>query len=141
MDLFAEPYVAAVGTAVCLVGANRAVQGIPYAGDLRFRCIWCRARDHHARPPNARGARGSRRAGETPRFTFEEQDYLVRSLRGNAVFRWEYRPGSTLFLVWQQQREGFEAVADLTAVRDVASVFGDRARNVFLVKMSYWMGR
>ena len=79
--------------------------------------------------------------GSAPRFTFEEQDYLVRSLRGNAVFRWEYRPGSTLFLVWQQQREGFEAVADLTAVRDVASVFGDRARNVFLVKMSYWMGR
>src|SRR5690606_30033502 len=35
-------------------------------------------------------------------FDFEERDFRVRSLRGNAVLRWEYRPGSTLFLVWQQ---------------------------------------
>lgn len=74
-------------------------------------------------------------------FTFQEQDFLVRSLRGNAVLRWEYRPGSTLFLVWQQQREGAQALADLNATRDVASAFRDPARNVFLLKLSYWLGR
>lgn len=81
--------------------------------------------------------------GEGPAapFTFAEQDFLVRSLRGNAVLRWEYRPGSTLFFVWQQQRQGFDDWADLGATRDVASVFRAPARNVFLVKASYWLGR
>ncbi|HEY5218963.1 MAG TPA: hypothetical protein VIJ16_04095 [Gemmatimonadaceae bacterium] len=31
----------------------------------------------------------------------------MRSQRGNTVLRWEYRPGSALYLVWQQQRSGF----------------------------------
>lgn len=79
--------------------------------------------------------------GSAPAFTFAEQDFLVRSMRGNAVLRWEYRPGSTLFLVWQQQREGFSEAADLAATRDLGSPFRDAPRNVFLVKMSYWMGR
>ncbi len=80
-------------------------------------------------------------AGPATTFTFGEPDFLVRSLRGNAVLRWEYRPGSTLFLVWQQQRQGVENWADLNATHDVASAFRDPARNVFLVKLSYWLGR
>lgn len=74
-------------------------------------------------------------------FTIAEQDFLVRSLRGNAVLRWEYRPGSTVFLVWQQQRDGGADLADLAATRDVTRPFRDPARNVFLVKFSYWLGR
>jgi hypothetical protein len=35
-----------------------------------------------------------------------ERDFDLRSLRGSAVLRWEYRPGSALFLVWQQERGG-----------------------------------
>lgn len=34
------------------------------------------------------------------------RDFTARALQGNAVLRWEYRPGSALFLVWQQQRSG-----------------------------------
>ncbi len=79
--------------------------------------------------------------GPATPFTIAEQDFLVRSLRGNAVMRWEYRPGSTVFLVWQQQREGGADLADLAATRDVTSPFRDPARNVFLVKFSYWLGR
>ncbi|MBC7897060.1 MAG: carbohydrate binding family 9 domain-containing protein, partial [Cytophagaceae bacterium] len=79
--------------------------------------------------------------GPAPAFTFAEQDFLVRSMRGNAVLRWEYRPGSTFFLVWQQQRQGSSDVSDLGATRDLASPFRDAPRNVFLVKMSYWLGR
>ncbi|MEO7966409.1 MAG: DUF5916 domain-containing protein, partial [Gemmatimonadaceae bacterium] len=80
-------------------------------------------------------------SGAAPAFTIAEQDFLVRSVRGNAVLRWEYRPGSTVFLVWQQQRNGASNIADLNATHDVTSAFRDPARNVFLVKLSYWLGR
>ncbi|MEM6336470.1 MAG: DUF5916 domain-containing protein, partial [Bacteroidota bacterium] len=69
-----------------------------------------------------------------------DPDFTVRSLQGNAVFRWEYRPGSTFFLVWQQQRNGFASDGQLQAGRDVSGLFTDPATNVFLVKMSYWLG-
>ena len=72
-------------------------------------------------------------------FTLD-RDFTVRSLQGNAVLRWEYRPGSALFLVWQQQREGIEADGALRFGRDLGGLFGDPATNVFLVKLSYWLG-
>lgn len=68
------------------------------------------------------------------------RDFTVRSLQGNAVLRWEYRPGSTLFFVWQQQRDGFEPDGDLRFDRDARGLFTDPLRNVFLVKLSYWLG-
>jgi hypothetical protein len=42
--------------------------------------------------------------GPAPSFDFSNPDFNFRSFRGNAVLRWEYRPGSALFLVWQQGR-------------------------------------
>ncbi|GAB5534893.1 MAG: hypothetical protein Rubg2KO_11420 [Rubricoccaceae bacterium] len=72
-------------------------------------------------------------------FTLD-RDFTVRSLQGNAVLRWEYMPGSTLFLVWQQQREGFESDGALRFGRDVRGLFTDAPTNVFLVKLSYWLG-
>jgi hypothetical protein len=80
-------------------------------------------------------------AGPATPFTFEEQDFTVRSLRGNAVLRWEYRPGSALFLVWQQERDGSIGVAQLDAAADLGRVFREPARNVFLVKATYWLTR
>ena len=44
-----------------------------------------------------------------PRGRRRSQDFNFKSLRGNAVFRWEYRPGSTLYLVWTQQRTDDES--------------------------------
>ena len=79
--------------------------------------------------------------GAAPAFAFADPDFTVRSLRGNAVLRWEYRPGSAVFLVWQQQRAGASALADLAGTREVWRPFQDPARNVFLVKVSYWIGR
>src|SRR5207253_10376518 len=54
----------------------------------------------------------------TANFTFGDPSFNFRSLRGNAVLRWEYRPGSTLFLVWQQQRSGSEPFGDFEFSRD-----------------------
>jgi hypothetical protein len=79
-------------------------------------------------------------AGPALPFGVGVQDFTVRSLRGNAVLRWEYRLGSTLFLVWQQQREDFTGVADLDAASDITTPFRARASNVFLVKLAYWLG-
>jgi hypothetical protein len=77
-------------------------------------------------------------AGAAKAFSFSDPTFNVRSLRGNAVARWEYRPGSALFVVWQQQRSGFDAVGDFDAGRDVGAIFRTRPTNVFLVKATYW---
>ncbi len=67
-------------------------------------------------------------------------DFTVRALQGNAVLRWEYRPGSALFVVWQQSRQGYDGAGDLRWGRDVRGIFTDAPTNVFLVKLSYWLG-
>ena len=74
-------------------------------------------------------------------FTFDNPDLNVRSLRGNAVLRWEYRPGSTIFFVWQQQRAGSRAFGDFDFGRDANAVFQQRPDNIFVIKASYWIGR
>ncbi|HEX8694083.1 MAG TPA: DUF5916 domain-containing protein [Longimicrobium sp.] len=74
-------------------------------------------------------------------FRFRNPDFNFRSLRGNAVLRWEYRPGSTLFFVWQQQRSGSEAYGDFSFDRDASAVFRQHPDNVFVIKASYWLGR
>jgi hypothetical protein len=79
--------------------------------------------------------------GSNQTFTFSNPDFNFRSLRGNAVLRWEYRPGSTLFLVWQQQRAGDSLDGDFRFSRDVDAMFNQHADNIFLVKVSYWLPR
>ncbi|MEL6442869.1 MAG: DUF5916 domain-containing protein [Bacteroidota bacterium] len=68
------------------------------------------------------------------------RDFTVRSLQGNAVLRWEYRPGSAFFFVWQQQRGGFADDGRLRVGRDLRGLFTDTPTNVFLVKVSHWIG-
>jgi hypothetical protein len=77
----------------------------------------------------------------TAAVTLPNPDFNFRSLRGSAVLRWEYRPGSTLFLVWQQQRSGQEAFGDFALSRDAGAVFREHPDNVFVIKASYWIGR
>jgi hypothetical protein len=75
-----------------------------------------------------------------PDFAFNDRDFNVRSLVGNAVLRWEYRPGSTLFLVWQRQQRGLADVGDFALGRDLAALWDVPADNVFMLKVSYWLG-
>ena len=65
-------------------------------------------------------------------------DFNLRSLRGNAVLRWEWRPGSTLFVAWQQQRAEEETIAGFDFSRDRAALFQTRPDNIYLVKVNYW---
>ena len=80
-------------------------------------------------------------AGPAAQFTFDNPDFNSRSLRGTGVLRWEYRPGSTLFFVWTQQREGFDNYGDFDFTRDRSALFRDRPTNVFQIKATYWLGR
>ena len=69
----------------------------------------------------------------------------MRALRGNTVLRWEFRPGSTLFLVWSQSREiALESIeeADLEfrPVHRLRDSFTDPGKNIFLIKCRYWFG-
>ncbi|MFL5541352.1 MAG: DUF5916 domain-containing protein, partial [Longimicrobiaceae bacterium] len=77
----------------------------------------------------------------TADFEFSNPDFRLRSLRGNAVLRWEYHPGSTLYLVWQQDRSGLDGLGAFDLQRDLGQVFRQHPDNVFVLKASYWIGR
>jgi hypothetical protein len=66
-------------------------------------------------------------------------DFNLRSLRGNAVLRWEWREGSTIYVAWQQRRSDFQSYGDFDFNRDRRALFGTRPDNIFLVKMNYWL--
>jgi len=69
-----------------------------------------------------------------------DPDFNYRSLRGTAVLRWEYRPGSTLYLAWQQARSDYAAgMGDFDFGRDRQALFRARPDNVFVLKASYWL--
>ena len=78
--------------------------------------------------------------GPAPALAFADPDFRVRSLRGNLVVRWEYRPGSTLFLVWSQSRSDRSSDPTLEPWSDLGRAWGDPGRNVFLIKANYWLG-
>ena len=76
--------------------------------------------------------------GPAEEFEVDDENFTTRSLRGNAVLRWEWRPGSTLFLVWQQRRESEDASGDLRLRRDLRQLGRARPDNVFVAKVSWW---
>jgi hypothetical protein len=68
--------------------------------------------------------------------------FNFRQFRSNTVLRYEYRQGSTLFVVWQQGRDqGDRDPGRFEAWRDYRNLFGARPDNTLLVKASYWFGR
>ena len=71
-------------------------------------------------------------------FTLRDQDFDVRSFRSSLVLRWEWRLGSTLHLVWQQDRRTSEPWNGGAGLGDVLRSLGTPGRNVFAVKLSYW---
>ncbi|MGA2261335.1 MAG: DUF5916 domain-containing protein [Acidobacteriota bacterium] len=79
--------------------------------------------------------------GPAAPFSFANPDFNFKSLRVNAIFRWEWRLGSTLFLVWTQERQDNSHPGDFTLGRDVSSLFQAHADNVFAVKLAYWLTR
>lgn len=75
----------------------------------------------------------------TSDYTVPEQDFNLRSLIGNAVLRWEYRPGSAVFMVWQRRQRSEVILGDFVARRDFLELWRAPTDNTFLVKFSYWI--
>jgi hypothetical protein len=77
-----------------------------------------------------------------PSVTDNPGGFNFKAFASNVVFRWEYKPASTLFLVWNQGRQGFLGAEGTNAFQgDVRDLFGLHPANTFLVKMSYWLNR
>ena len=72
--------------------------------------------------------------------SFGDRDFNLRSLIGNAVVRWEYRPGSTVFLVWQHRQSAWANTGDFDLNRDLAALWEAPSDDVFMVKVNYWLG-
>lgn len=78
-------------------------------------------------------------AGPAQAFTIDNPNFSQQSLRGNAVFRWEYRPGSVLYVAWTQSRSADAAFGDLRFERDREALLAARPDNIFLIKASFWV--
>jgi hypothetical protein len=72
----------------------------------------------------------------TPAPYESDLDFTERSLRGNAVLRWEYRPGSALFLVWTQSRSSSESSSQFSL--NPLELVGVPPEDVFLIKATYY---
>ena len=77
--------------------------------------------------------------GPRPVVQIGNPDFSSRSLRGNAVLRYEYRPGSTLYLVWTQSCSSYGANPAFNAAQDFRRLCQGRSDNVFAVKVNYWL--
>jgi hypothetical protein len=68
-----------------------------------------------------------------------EPDFNFRSVRGSAVVRWEFRPGSALYVVWNENRADAVPLGDFRFRRDARAISTAPSHDVFLVKVSYWL--
>ena len=66
-------------------------------------------------------------------------DFRRRSLQSNMVLRWEYRPGSTLFLVWSQANSAFSSQPSFRPLKNIGESFLDAGSDIFFVKANYWL--
>jgi hypothetical protein len=90
--------------------------------------IVCQDGQYTVQPDTAQGAAA---------FSFSDPDFNVKSLRGTAVLRWEYMPGSLIYLVWTQNRSDYGHPGDFRLRRDLGDLFTAPGDNIFLLKFSY----
>jgi hypothetical protein len=77
--------------------------------------------------------------GNEVAFTLPDPDFNILSFRSNVVLRWEWLRGSTLFLVWQQNRSSFENNGAIVGPRDLLHSLDRPGDNFFVLKVSYWL--
>lgn len=77
--------------------------------------------------------------GNAPAISFFDPDFNYKSLRGTAVLRWEYMPGSTLYLVWTHNRVDFANPGTMRIGRDLDNLFGAEGDNIVMLKVAYWL--
>ena len=71
--------------------------------------------------------------------SFRNPDFDFQQFSSTLVLRWEYRPGSLLYLVWSQGRSHGTGDGVLEFRDDLGDLFREPAENVFMLKVSYWI--
>ncbi|WP_347841078.1 DUF5916 domain-containing protein [uncultured Draconibacterium sp.] len=78
--------------------------------------------------------------GETD-YSFDDPDFNVKEFLSNLVVRWEFSPGSMIYLVWSQNRAEYLNMGRFDFNKDIKELFDQEPHNVFLLKFSYRIGR
>jgi len=78
--------------------------------------------------------------GNNDSFTLNP-DFNSKYLVGTAVLRWEFRPGSTAFLVWTRNGFNFDRPGEFNLGRDLGDVFSAQADDFIALKITYWLGK
>jgi hypothetical protein len=76
-------------------------------------------------------------------YEIGKRDFNVQEFLSNMVFRWEYSPGSTVYLVWNQTRSGYNSSGNMDYFDDMGDLFNNeknKPNNIFLIKFSYRFG-
>jgi Domain of unknown function (DUF5916) len=112
-----------------------------YARPFRATGVYSDFREVSA-TPNAESYDARFRAYTLPPGAPDTQ-FKVTDLISNSVLRWEYRPGSTLFVVWQHGRQGPgpDDTFRQSWMRDYRELFERHPNNTFLVKVAYWLSK
>ena len=72
-------------------------------------------------------------------FALKSKDFNTLSFKSNVVLRWEWRPGSTLYVVWQQDRSESAAIGSRVGAGDMFRSLSAPGSNFFIVKTSFWL--
>ena len=79
----------------------------------------------------------------TTDYTFDKKDFNVQEFLSNLVIRWEYNPGSSVYLVWSQTRSSSNNTGTMDYFNNLGDLFdpdNNVPHNVFLIKFSYRFG-
>lgn len=128
LETYAEPFASS--------GTYHEFGELPAARSRRVRVYGADPGDGPSIVLNADGTRTVTADGQS--FALGDRDFNVRSLRTNVVMRWEWRPGSTMFVVWQQDSEADRRVRRVRP-GDLFDAFGAAADNFLAIKVSYWI--
>jgi hypothetical protein len=132
-ELFAQPFIATADYgAPRELAAARGSTFLEYGRDIGTVAYDSASRVFRVDPDGAGPARP---------FAVPNRDFHTVSLRGNAVLRWEYRPGSTLYIVAQQRRADYGMHPELDLLRDTRGMFRGPAATTLVIKASYWLNR
>ncbi|HTP13681.1 MAG TPA: DUF5916 domain-containing protein, partial [Bacteroidota bacterium] len=77
-------------------------------------------------------------SGPAPAYNFSDPNFNFKSLRGNAVLRWEFRPGSVVYVVWTQSRSDNENYGEFQFNHALSRLIDAKPDNIFMLKFSYW---
>lgn len=98
-----------------------------------------RARDDEFTPIEEIAFDAGANSYRSPAYSFGNPDFNMRSVRGSAVVRWEFRPGSAMYVVWNENRADVLPQGDFRPRHDFGALPHAPSQDVFLVKFSYWL--